>query len=428
MFKNWADHISHDAGGMTIVLVVLAIATAVLAQVYFKNYKRYRSLQFVPFMAKFFSIVVGLALIVVLYRISQPYTPPPAKTVAFVLGHTQNTPKPVLGSNLLDDYLEPTMHLHKGADARELIDAITFISAVKQPKRISLSAEGVDLQNIDLNSTNANRNVRHNIEQIQQYIDGLTPADNGANYLEAIFAAKSNADEGSNILVLGSGLSDTGELDFAHNKILTSEAARNKAVEDIVQKYGRGHLAGYTVAFYGLGDTVLPQQQLTERQKEIVRSVYQEVIQGLGGKVIIDSRTLEGPSVDTNYIVSATDTGCGELGLVFDNDAIKFVGDEATFVDPTVARETLGQVKALYDDSGDSVTSIRIDGYIAHFNTPIENLSQLRADAVKSMLSELGVPVDIMTATGKGHGPHNIPEKDRMVTINIVRDNADCTQ
>ena len=74
---------------------------------------------------------------------------------------------------------------------------------------------------------------------------------------------------------MGSGLSDAGELDFAHTQLCTTRAAQARRPSTGSQKtYERTYLASTPLTFTGLGDTVPPQEPLASSQKDVVRELY----------------------------------------------------------------------------------------------------------------------------------------------------------
>jgi outer membrane protein OmpA-like peptidoglycan-associated protein len=237
--------------------------------------------------------------------------------------------------------------------------------------------------------------------------------------------ARDNVEPGSKIIVIGSGLSDSGDLNFSKNGILTGEEARTQAIEAIKNKYDADHLDGYTVEFYGLGDTSVPQEPLSSIQKGIVRDIYKDAIRGLGGTTVINTDTQTGAPVATNYVVGTTDTGCGEIKLVFDDDDLKFVGDKAIFVDQAAAVKALSSIREIWGKQQDTIETIQIDGYTAHY-PGADALSQERANAVKTALVGLGVSSDKVTATGRGFGPYETDTQNRTVKVNISRSSQQC--
>jgi len=422
--ENIAKHFNNEPSLM-VVLIIATFLIAISIPYFMAQQKRYGSpLIFASNVRKITTGGSALVLVGILIYGLTPYIAPPTDEIAIVIGNTQNTPSPIL-SGTVSKALEDTLLQHKGEDVSELTDSIKIISAIKYPKVISLDTSDIKLKEIGNNSSNAKRSAAANIKTIEEKVSSLAPTDNGANYLEAILKARDNIEEGSRIIVIGSGLSDSGDMDFSKSKFLTNENDRKDIINTVQEKYGSDYLDGYSVEFYGLGDTTLPQEPLPTKQKEIVRDFYKDVIRGLGATVEINTKTLVGNAVETTYVVGTTDTGCGDIGLIFDDTSLKFVGNKATFVDEAAARTSLATIKSIWDENSDTIQSIQVDGYIAKF-VGIETLSQPRADLVKSVLVESGISEDIITATGRGIGPYDNDAQNRMVKVNISRNSDVC--
>lgn len=364
-------------------------------------------------------LLVGL----ILYGL-MPYISPPSNEMAIVLGNTRNSPNPTISPEI-ENYMTGTLLRHKGEDATDLSAAIKVISAVKHPVVVDLDSSKLKLREIGKNGSNAKRSAALNVRAIEDRLKILTPTDNNANYLEAIFAARDNVNEGANIIVVGSGLADSGDLNFSKSGLLTDESKRQEAIKTIKDKYGRDYLKNYNLIFYGLGDTAAPQESLSSKQKEIVRGIYKEVVRELGGKVEISRKSLAGESVKTEHVVGTTDTGCGNIGLVFDDDNLKFVTNEATFSNEAAAKESLNSIKLIFNKYSTTIQSIQVDGYIAHYSGP-DQLSQQRANLVRKVLIDLGIPSEKIIASGKGYGPYEKDSQNRIVKVNIGRNNEQC--
>lgn len=422
------DTIAQHLANKPILGVVFAIALigVVLCIPYFlKQKKLYGSpFEFAPKSRKVWTGIACVTTLGIGIYLTTPYVEPPSDEIAIILGNTQNSPAPSISGDL-SEVISSTMLAHKGEDIDTIIDSIRFISAVKQPDVIDLGKTGVKLSTISHNTSNAKRDAKRNITAIEEKLNSLKPSDNGANYFEAIMEARSNVKPGSRIIVIGSGLSDSGDLNSSKTNLLTNEETRKNTIQRIQEKYGSDHLENYSVEFYGLGDTTAPQEALSNIQKDIVRDIYKESIRKLGGKVTINTRTQTGSSVATEYVVGTTDTGCGDIKLVFDDEDLKFIGDKAIFIDEASAIKALSSIGTIWNAQRDTIEHIQIDGYTAHY-PGADTLSQERADTVKKSLVGLGIPTDKITATGKGYGPYKTDAQNRTVKVNISRDNKQC--
>lgn len=423
--NNLIQHFSHQPA-VAVFFAIAFIAFVASVPYFLKQHKMYGS--YFGFASQQRKVISALSLAVII-GISifsfTPYVEPATGEMAIVLGNTQNTPKPQ-ASEYISAAIENTLLQHKGAEVDKLVDSIKIVSAVKHPEVIKLDATELKLRKIGNNGSNAKRAAKIDAQAIITKLNSLTPTESGANYLESILEAKNNVAKDSKIIVIGSGLSDDGILNFSKKNILTNDESRKDAVQEVKKEYGYTYLDGYTITFFGLGDTVAPQQPLSNKQKQIVRDIYRNAVTGMGGNIDVDTKTLVGDAVQTSYLVGTTDTGCGDINLVFDDDNLKFVSDKAVFKDPSAAKDSLGSIKTLWDSYGDVIQLIQVDGYIAHYAGP-DQLSQQRADLVKSSLVELGIPADKITSTGKGFGPYQQDVQNRIVKVTISRNSDQCS-
>lgn len=429
--QNIADNLARNPLYI-VLLVVLAIVVVVAVVVVIRQWSLYRTLMLVSKVAPIIATAGLLGIVGVIGLTMQPYTPPAADTIALVIGNVQNSPKVKLTDEVAG-LVSDTMAQHSGDDVTTLAESIVLVEASGVPSVVDINPD--DLKAIGQNSANARTQLNDNIETINQQVVNITPDSSGANYLEAIITASNNVSQGASIVAIGSGLSDRGDLNFAGTNILTNEDSRNRAVNEVIAKYGNQYLTGYNIALYGLGDTTEPQAPLSNYQKQIVRDIYKDVITGLGGRVMIGRGTMSGAAVETNYTVNTTDTGCGNVEMTFDDDQVKFNPDKTTFVDEVAARESLQQAKDFYDQYSEQIQSIQIDGYTAHYSSRVNNLSQARADAVRQLLIDMGLPPEKLVATGRGYGPFeyndkesndDVDSKNRMIKLTIQRDAEEC--
>lgn len=422
--NNVTQHLSHQHA-LTVLFVIALLSLLVSIPYFIKQHRRYGSpFEFASSAKKKLTVIACIAIVGFSIYYLTPYVSPPSNEIAIVLGDTQNSPKPQVTEDIATE-IEGTLLQHKGDDAYSLVDSVKIISATKNPTVISIDPANLELKDIGNNSSDAKRDASYDEKAIEQEINNQYPIENGSNYLEAILTARDNVSPGSNILVIGSGLSDSGDINFSQTNILTNDQSRNQVIQNVSKKYGSDFLDKYNVEFYGLGDTVEPQEPLSILQKDIVQETYNDAIRSLGGSVNINTTTLVGDSVNTNYVVGTTDTGCGDIGLIFDDDSLKFVSNQASFIDESAVKNTLMSVDTLWNKYRDTIQQINIQGYIAHYPDP-GNLSQQRADLVKQVLVELGVPSNKITSTGEGFGPYSQDSQNRMVKVTINRNSDQC--
>jgi outer membrane protein OmpA-like peptidoglycan-associated protein len=92
---------------------------------------------------------------------------------------------------------------------------------------------------------------------------------------------------------------------------------------------------------------------------------------------------------------------CGET-VLHDGDTVGFLPDQAVFRDPAAARSTLQDLATLIIDGRQLVELVGTTATWGPSEQGRVDLSRRRAEAVKSVLVELGVPADRITTVGAG--------------------------
>jgi len=219
------------------------------------------------------------------------------------------------------------------------------------------------------------------------------------------------------ILVLDSGLSTIGDLNFLKSDFLN--ATPNAAVDLLNSRNAIPNFSGITtVTWIGLGDVGAPQKELSPTQKENLKKIWTAIIEKTGGKVIFldtlpsnnDNPASDYPKVSTIDFLSDDQTNIGNVdAVVFRN--IQFIGDSAEYIDPKAADSILKPV-ADYIKATPGFT-ILIIGTTAGANNkePCMQLSSKRAEAVRNTLISLGASENQIKAIGLGYSdPWHIPD------------------
>lgn len=432
------------AGLVLVVILILKIINEV------------RWMGGVEFMSKGFwalGVLGAVALGAAGFFLCQPYEEPvpPASAMAIVVGNTQNTPKAELPSSV-EAQLTKMMLSHPNASTDELADLISFVEADGEPYTVELDAS--KLKKISNNATQAKTDAARNIAAINKQLANIQPKTSGANYLEAILLAQDEVSDSESeedevestetsgkptIVVIGSGLSDTGSLNFVGTNLLTDPKVAEPMITKIAEEQEK-YLRGSRAMFYGLGYTRKPQEALKSNQRIAVRNIYKDLVKKLGGgmaKIDTESPSESIQPVDTNYTVNPVDTGCGNIELTFDDSKLKFNGDETSFVSQGDAEATMNQIVEIYNQNKGNIKSIIIDGYIAHYQSKHANLAGDRANVVRNYLVGHGVPADKISANGKGYGPFGYNDQEshdatdsrnRMIKVTFERDKQECRE
>lgn len=237
-------------------------------------------------------------------------------------------------------------------------------------------------------------------------IDPLSALNNAVNELRA------HANGSKMVInVIGSGLNSAGLL-TASADLVSADAS------DIAgQLASLGALADFTditVHFYGLGQSsgsqVVPSSVAAKLQ-----SLYPTLVEAGGGVAIVEPDVLARLGCDADLPnVPIVDFEQDSLTfphlernqsaqVVLDEALLAFVGDSAEFIDPAKARSTLAELANSIPNRG---ATVLVEGYTAaspaFSHDELIDLSQRRAEAVRSALVSAGVDPGLIEAVGHG--------------------------
>lgn len=231
------------------------------------------------------------------------------------------------------------------------------------------------------------------------------------------------------ILVIDTGLSTTGLLDFRNGLLDTSPAVIAAA---LAEKQAIPDFSGTRVLWQQLGDVAEPQPRLDRENKTKLKNIWSAIIARGGGYVdFSDIVALQGViCARSNPPVSVVPVPA-EQGLRFDpqtptvfaEENIRFIADKATYADPKAVRACLQPVAKYFMENSEFRallvgTTAGVENKDACFK-----LSRERAEAVKETLVDLGAsPHQIRTVGLADTDPWHIP--DRGVDGRLVEEYA----
>ena len=220
------------------------------------------------------------------------------------------------------------------------------------------------------------------------------------------------------MIVVGTGLSTKGVLNFQNNILMAEPEVLVAALEEQGEIPS---LEGITVYWQQLGDTAAPQADLSGQQRQALKDIWTAIIQRGGGTVIFDEMVYKSVSAEAVFPqVSVVDLPAAPV-IGFDEEKLKdddalpfsdpvslsqeqicFVGDSAHYVDPAAAKEVLEPIAEILIANED--LTVLLCGCVAGDGTTDygRDLSLRRAEAVKQTLMELSVPEDQLLVIGLG--------------------------
>ena len=319
--------------------------------------------------------------------------------IAIVVGNTANTPEPVFTKDV------------KGYIAASLMkeESIDVYSVTPDRKKFYIDS-----------AIDEDENLEGKVESVSQIMSDLEkkiktpPTTSGANYLEAIIRASRNMalsdKEKGVIVVMGSGLSDGGLLDFAKEPLLDANP------DALMERYDSGDnpvlpkklLRGITIVWSGLGRVAQPQEELLPHEMNNLEEIYKKIFSknSLGADNFVQVKgSDDSQSIKTNKTVKTAKTS---RATTLDESKVEFKANSDELADKETAIRALSAVinnLRLFESE-----SVVIEGYVglASCNSkPDVSLSQKRAETVKRLFSEQGVSEDRIEAIGRGKGPKN---------------------
>lgn len=254
--------------------------------------------------------------------------------------------------------------------------------------------------------------ARNKATNILGVMETVIADDPEIDYLEALRLAcrTMSSLEGytsKTIIVLGTGLSTTGYMNFSNNLIL----AEPETVADILEdKKAIPDFSGITsVCWQGMADTAAPQEALSPMQRSNLQDIWSAVIDRGNGKLVPNDFISNPADTNTEYPpVTLVDLpietpvkfeaeafkkeeNAFEVPVMLSEEQVTFVGDKSEYLNPEEAVETIKPI-AEYLNQHEQV-NILLAGTTAgdEDNEYTFKLSKERAEAVRKTLIGLGV-------------------------------------
>lgn len=340
------------------------------------------------------------------------------KQVIFIIGDTANTPKPTFDN----DYINVVKEMYDGGERG--VSYISVSDPTAAPRTIEVESS-----------------MQYEIDNILDSLSHMKAKQNGADYLEAIRTAIRYSDdkEDTLIYIIGSGLSDSGLLNFANDKLLTT-----KGTDDILASLekkidNKNEMSGVTIIWNKMGETTEPQTPLNNMLKNKEQNIYIEALKKFGVKeesiIIVNKSSSSSDKNGVNSSVKTTPVKDEALTFTFSNDNSKlaFVPDTNYFVKESEAKEEMRKFVSEHPGYYFVVTSYMSRGWCD--NGENTDLIESRSEATKELLVSVGVSeADIIIEKGGigkadecPRGPIHEPvdsveaQKNRIVEISLIR-------
>ena len=354
-------------------------------------------------------------------------------SVGVIVGNHANAPKISVSSTSIKDYLY---------DACYSSGSVVFVNVDGNPQVI-YQADIPEPEVAGLSESKLEEIANGYLSQLQVALEKVGPSIGEVDTLKAIRKASqslqgSEAGAEKKLLILDSGLSTTGYLNY-RNGLLYADSA--DVVAALKSESAIPDMSGIDVVWCYCGEVASPQQELTEKEKENLRAIWKDVLMAGGAKSVEfandvptneivtglpEVSTVEvgdiSISVDVDEAIgSNNDIVIGEGNnadevvvdtIILDDASVQFIGDTAIFVDPNVADAIIGNVAVeLLSNPNNKVYVV---GTTATGGEEFCNeLSIERANAVADVLVSNGISSDRIITVGLGyHDPWHIDDLD----------------
>lgn len=339
--------------------------------------------------------------------------------VAFVIGNTENSPAPELTDNKnVKDTLEKIFY---STEAGEVPNIVLF-SATANPKTIEIDDKYYLGQAANKLASQSNFN---DLLKGIELAANSSPTCSGADYFATIIEALEYVKDYNNpiIIIYGSGLSDTGIINFAFDNLITDKGTEEEKIISILssdKRFSNESYSNVTINWYGIGQTVGKQPELKEWKKS-VENTYGAIFNyfNITYKFYSIKVSNATKSVPTEYKVNIT-----SLPIIEENYELSLNERYLSFYPDTAILQNKKEVEQLLKGVAEKLNTnkdikIKLTGYqTVCANT--KTLSIERAEVIKEVLVNLGVAKDRITTDGVAGPPDNRPENPRCGNTGIA--------
>lgn len=334
--------------------------------------------------------------------------------VCYVLANTANSQGLNLNSPMVQDTVYDTVRNY---------GYISIVNADGIPDIVLANSYDIDAKYKSASKEKLDMDARSKTTNLITGMQGVIACEPEVDYLGALRCAVRSLSslegyDSKAIVVIGTGLSTTGVLDFRNNLISAEPAV---VVELLKEKSEIPDFTGMTVYWQQMGDVASPQKALSAAQRNKLQQIYGSIVEAGGGTFVYNdiianpvNEEISYPAVTPVELPSDTpisfepdilnsreeEGGFKEL-VVLTEEQVTFIGDKSEYLHPEEAESVLKPIADYL--AGNQVTILLCGTTAGDTNSDFTmSLSKERAEAVKKTLIELGVDADHVIAVGLG--------------------------
>ena len=265
------------------------------------------------------------------------------------------------------------------------------------------------VKNNDIQQARADKTARYQLVEAVQGAAATTPETDLISAISLASRMLSAGTADSKVMVIRhSGVNTGTSLPMQALDLLNTDPAQ--LLDQLDAAAMLPQLNGVAVEFYGLGDVAGSQGTLSAQQVQWLKSFWQAFFDRTGANVTFHTDIVSGDALNNGHTVTPLAAAGAPTFVKVSAEQVAFQPDSTTFLDEAAARAALnGLAEQL---KGTSAAHYIVAGSTAQVDTPsregAQALSLARAQAVRDVLVEAGVPADRFTCLGLGNEPTSV--------------------
>lgn len=336
--------------------------------------------------------------------------------VCYAIAPTANSQGLNMSSPLVQDTIYDTI-LKYGYISVVVVDG--------KPEMVAADSYDIDAQYKKASKEKLKTDARAKATNLISYMESQVANDAQVDYLEGLRMAVRSLSSLENydsktIVVIGTGLSTQGILNFQNNLLSVEPEA---VLEQLEERDEIPDFTGITVVWQQMGDVASPQQDLSQMQRKCLQEIWGGIVERGGGTFVYNdimanpvNTEISYPEVDIVELPEETpirfdesmfDTANDrflEEPVILTEEQVSFIADQAVYFDE---EEAVVTIKAIADYllEHEQITVLLVGTTAGDEDSDYDiTLSQERADAVRETLVQLGVDESRIVTVGLGSG------------------------
>lgn len=288
------------------------------------------------------------------------------------------------------------------------------------------------VMNNDIQQARADKTARYQLVEAVQGAAAQTPETDLISSVSLAGRMLSAGTADSKVMVIQhSGINTGSSLPMQDLDLLNTDPAQ--LLDQLDAAAMLPQLNGVTVEFYGLGDVAGSQGTLSAQQVQWLKSFWQAFFDRTGANVTFHTDIVSGDALSENgHTVTPLAAAGAPTFVKVSAEQVAFQPDSTAFLDEAAAHAALN---GLAEQLKGTSTPYIVAGSTAQVDNASSEgakaLSLARAQAVRDVLVEAGVPADQLTCLGLGNEPTSVRsanEPDNRCVYMVSSDSARATE